>query len=539
MQATNFREQFTDVADACALAQSIVDTVREPILVLDKGLRVIAASSSFYSSFKVRPEDTQGRLLYTLGDGQWDIPKLRVLLEQIIPEHGVMDGYEVEHEFPDRWTAHDDLECPPGGLQGGAEDTILLGIEDVTERRILEREKDELLRQKDVMLEELQHRVANSLQIIAGIILMKAARVESEETRAHLHDAHKRVMSIAAVQAQLHASGIVGPIDVVPYLSKLCGTLATSMISDNRPITIKVVGEGGIANPREAESIGLIATELVMNAIKHAFPTDQSDGRIVIAYDVDGTNWKLSVADNGCGRPDGTFAQTKTGLGTGIVKALAQQLGAEVETLRGPGGHDSLDHPRHVPKQKKSRRVGKSEAFARQPPFGHSRNSPARAGAADAPVRGALPTKAFRAFGTAVAPTTYPRALPGGSMAVILIVEDEAPLLVLAESVLEHAGHDTLSAGSLAQAQAVIHLDADFDLVFTDIGLADQREGGLQVGQSTREARQGTPILYTSGMIITDGMRSLFVTPSEFLPKPYREHELLDAVSRLLAERPQ
>jgi len=333
MQTTNFREQFTDVGDACALAQSIVDTVREPVLVLDKGLRVIAASCSFYTNFKVRPEDTQGRLLYTLGDGQWDIPKLRILLEQIIPEHGVMDGYEVEHAFPELGRRTMVLNARQVVYKAGAQDTILLGIEDVTDRRILEREKDELLRQKDVMLEELQHRVANSLQIIAGIILMKAARVESEETRLHLQDAHKRVMSIAAVQVQLHAAGKVGPVDVVPYLSQLCGILATSMISDSRPITLKVVGEGGMANPREAESIGLIATELVMNAIKHAFPTDQADGRIVIAYDVDGANWKLSVADNGCGRPDGTFAQTKTGLGTGIVKALAQQLGAKVETL--------------------------------------------------------------------------------------------------------------------------------------------------------------------------------------------------------------
>ena len=74
MKPTGFREQFTSIADACALAQAIVDTVREPVLVLDKDLRVIAASRSFYSTFKVMPEDTQGRLLYALGDGQWDIP---------------------------------------------------------------------------------------------------------------------------------------------------------------------------------------------------------------------------------------------------------------------------------------------------------------------------------------------------------------------------------------------------------------------------------------------------------------------------------
>ena len=100
MQGTGFREQFAAIADAWALAQGIVDTVREPVLVLDKDLRVIAASRSFYSAFKVSPEDTNGRLLYALGDGQWDIPKLRVLLDKIIPEQGVMDGYEVEHEFP-------------------------------------------------------------------------------------------------------------------------------------------------------------------------------------------------------------------------------------------------------------------------------------------------------------------------------------------------------------------------------------------------------------------------------------------------------
>lgn len=338
MQKTNFREQFTNIADACALAQSIVDTVREPVIVLDKGLRVIAASRSFYSSFKVRPEDTQGRLLYTLGDGQWDIPKLRVLLEQIIPQHGVMEGYEVEHEFPHVGQRTMYLNARQVFYKEGAETTILLGIEDVTERRILEREKDELLRQKEVMLEELQHRIANSLQIIAGIILMKATRVESEETRAHLRDAHKRVISVAAVQEQLHASGIGGPINMLPYLSRLADTLATSVIGDNRHVTIKVVGEGGTATSREAESLGLIATELVMNSIKHAFPTEKNDGRIVIAYDVDGTNWKLSVADNGSGKPDGVFAQSRTGLGTGIVKALAQQLGAKVETLADSAG---------------------------------------------------------------------------------------------------------------------------------------------------------------------------------------------------------
>lgn len=331
-------QRFTAIEDARAFAQAIVDTVREPVLVLDKELRVIAASRSFYSAFKVRPEDTQGRLLYTLGNGQWDIPKLRVLLEKILPEKGVMEDYEVEHEFPGLGHRTMCLNARQVFYEKGADTTILLGMEDVTERRILEREKDELLRQKDVLLEELQHRIANSLQIIASIILLKARAVQSEETRVHLHDAHKRVMSIAAVQRQLHASKTVGAVEIAPYLSGLSEALATSMIGDDRPILLKVIGQTGSTTSRQAESLGLIVTELVMNALKHAFPDEKTKGQIIVSYETAGTNWKLSVADNGIGKVDGVFAQPKSGLGTGIIKALAQQLDAKVETLAGPEG---------------------------------------------------------------------------------------------------------------------------------------------------------------------------------------------------------
>ena len=91
---------FRKMEDAQTLAQAIVNTIPEPFVVLDDEFRVLAASVSFYKTFKVDPEHTRGRLLYSLGDGQWDIPALRVLLETIIPEHAAMDGFEVEHDFP-------------------------------------------------------------------------------------------------------------------------------------------------------------------------------------------------------------------------------------------------------------------------------------------------------------------------------------------------------------------------------------------------------------------------------------------------------
>jgi chemotaxis protein methyltransferase CheR len=315
--------------------------VREPLLVLDENLRVIAASRAFYARFKVSPENTDGKLLYELGDGQWDIPELHALLEKIIPEKGVMDDYEVAHDFPGIGQRTMLLNARQVFYETDKRTHILLGIEDITQRRVLELEKDKLLQQKDVLLHEMQHRVANSLQIIASIIMMKAKAVDSEEVRHHLQDAHKRVISVAAVQHHLHASVAAGSVDTVevkPYLTTLCDALATSMISEGRSISLNVRGEGGSIKCRDAESLGLITTELVINSLKHAFGEQIKEGQITVAFDVSGTDWKLSITDNGVGRPDGMFAQAKSGLGTGIVTALAKQLDAKLDTVSSPTG---------------------------------------------------------------------------------------------------------------------------------------------------------------------------------------------------------
>src|SRR5437764_3505876 len=98
----------------------------------------------------------------------------------------------------------------------------------------------------------MQHRVANSLQIIASILLLKARTVQSEETRLHLQDAHQRVMSVAAVQLQLQPSKLGDQIEIGPYLSKLCESLASSMITDRRPLSLVVESTAGTASSNEA-----------------------------------------------------------------------------------------------------------------------------------------------------------------------------------------------------------------------------------------------------------------------------------------------
>jgi PAS domain S-box-containing protein len=329
--------------DASSLAQAIVDTIRDPLLVLDQHLCVVTANRACYQTFGMNRQDIQGRPVYELGDGQWNIPELRLLLEDVAPQHGVMDAYEVERDFPGIGRRSMLLNAREVFNQRTRK-LILLTIEDVTDRRATERKASDLLQQKDILLEEMQHRIANSLQIIASILLLKARTVQSQETRLHLRDAHDRVMSVASIQRQLHALGRGEPIELGPYLSRLSDALAATMIGDSRPIIVKVEAGAGTALPGEAMSIGLIITELVINALKHAFPSG-SGGEILIRYAVDGANWRLSVSDNGVGLPQDGQGRGPPGLGTSIVEALAHQLKCHVEiTGRLPGLTVSIVH---------------------------------------------------------------------------------------------------------------------------------------------------------------------------------------------------
>ena len=239
-----------------SLEEAIVDTVREPLVVLDDALRVMFASRSFYGTFNVTPEETKGRLLYELGSCQWDIPSLRTLLEDIVPHHTTIEKYEVEHFFPTIGQRSMLLNARKVFYEGNGRTSLLLAIEDVTERRALEREKDELLHQKEVLLQEMNHRVNSSLQIVASILLLKAQTVQSEETRQHLREAHDRVMAVATVQEQLHASPFGLQIEVKTYLTRLCESLAASMILDGQPVSLTVEAGEGHTTSEQAVSNG-------------------------------------------------------------------------------------------------------------------------------------------------------------------------------------------------------------------------------------------------------------------------------------------
>jgi PAS domain S-box-containing protein len=119
-------------------AESIINTIHEPLIVLNQDLRVVTASRSFYEFFKVNPKETLGQLIYDLGNKQWDIFKLRELLENILPQKTTFDNYEVEHEFATIGRRVMLLNARQIERASGKERMILLAIEDITERKRLE-----------------------------------------------------------------------------------------------------------------------------------------------------------------------------------------------------------------------------------------------------------------------------------------------------------------------------------------------------------------------------------------------------------------
>jgi DNA-binding NtrC family response regulator len=122
-------------------------------------------------------------------------------------------------------------------------------------------------------------------------------------------------------------------------------------------------------------------------------------------------------------------------------------------------------------------------------------------------------------------------------MAVVLIVEDDDPVRVLAESIIQDRGHTTLSASTVEQALALLEGEQTVDLLFTDLGLHDDLEAGLTAAQEAVNRIPGLPVLYTTGQAITDGMRAMFVERSGFIAKPYTLNELNAAIDKLLPGR--
>ena len=281
------------------LAEKIVDTVREPLLVLHQDLRVQSANQAFYDTFDVEPAETEGRMVYDLGHGQWDIPDLRRLLSEILPGNEFFEDFEVRHNFPG---------IGPRVMLLNARrvdhlQLILLAIEDVTERRREEQERE-------ILVSELNHRVKNLFAVVRALATRGDATPSADEYRQVLLG---RLDALARTHDLLFESQWRGA-----ELRSLAGTLRP--LAGDRPEAIEVEGPPVELNARQALSVSLVLHELATNAAKHG-ALSAPEGRVRLW-------WQIEHADEGrvvrlCwqerGGPPVTPPQT-TGFGTELIR---------------------------------------------------------------------------------------------------------------------------------------------------------------------------------------------------------------------------
>jgi two-component sensor histidine kinase len=310
------------------LALAVIASSEAPIVLLDGHLNVIATSGSFRGAYEMDRVGAEGRRVYDLGDGEWDVPQLRSLLDATLLGHAGLEANEMDLERPARDKRHLLLNARRLDFGGDEAVRLLLTISDVTEARAAENLRDDLLREKAILLQELHSPVANGLQIIASVLRQNARNAKPEATRDHLFEAHHRATSMATVQQQLAASGL-GEVHLRAYFTDLCHGLGGSMIRHRDELSLEVHSDDSVIGADVSVSLGLIVTELVINALKHAFPNHRA-GKIIVGYTTKGADWTLSVSDDGVGMPVKPES-AKAGLGASIIEALARQLGADVQ----------------------------------------------------------------------------------------------------------------------------------------------------------------------------------------------------------------
>jgi chemotaxis protein methyltransferase CheR len=312
----------------------LVETIREGLLVLEPDLTIRFANHSFCSTFAVTPEAVIGRKLYEIGNGQWDIPKLRTALETIVSGPTTIEAFEVEHQYPSIGQRVMLLNARRIYRPGNNMKQILLAIEDVTQRVRLEREHAVAHERIGRLMQELTHRVKNSLQSIASMVMIEARSHKSGEGKAALERVSHRISALGQLYSRLSKSDAVEAVDVATYLDDLCHDLIASVNNGAMAISLKTDIESTLLPTDQAIPIGLIVNELVTNAVKYAFPPN-TKGVVLVTFKRDPGRLLLTVADDGKGFDP---QRADSGLGGRLVEGFAQQLGGQIERESGIKG---------------------------------------------------------------------------------------------------------------------------------------------------------------------------------------------------------
>jgi signal transduction histidine kinase/DNA-binding response OmpR family regulator len=363
-------------------AQDVVDTVREPLLILDSSLRVHSANRAFYQTFHVSSEETENRLIYKLGNGQWDIPALRMLLDDIVPKSSVFNDFELEHDFPVIGRRVMLLNARKL-RQGSHAELLVLAMEDVTERRRAEAEvakakeaAETANRTKSLFVANMSHELRTPLNAILGFSDM----LQEEALERDLPEFHADLRKIST--AGQHLLGLINDIldlskieagkmellleafDISSLIAEVASTIEMQVVKNGNTLEIICPPEIGIMRA-DLGKVRQALFNLVSNATKFTH-----GGKIRIEAKrtiMDGDDWiTFCVSDTGIGlsaeqivRLFQSFTQADasttrkfggTGLGLALTRRFCQMMSGDVtvESVLGKGSVFTIKLPATV-----------------------------------------------------------------------------------------------------------------------------------------------------------------------------------------------
>ncbi|UKO95951.1 chemotaxis protein CheB [Nostoc sp. UHCC 0870] len=526
-------------------AQAIVDTMRESLVVLDKDLRVISANQFFYETFQTIPENTENYLIYEIGNGQWNLPLLRSLLEDILPQQTQVQGFEVECNFEEIGHKIMQLNGRKMTTQENRE-MILLLIEDITERKQLEAERTQLLAQeksarnaaevannaKDEFLSILSHELRNPLNALLGWshLLQKhqldeattnqglEAIERSAQAQAHLITDLLDISRISSGRLRLDAE----TIELIPIIESAIEVVRLSAEAKNIQLISRLdpAFRNILGDPTRLQQV---MWNLLSNAIKF---TPQG-GRIDITLDYTDLHAQIQVIDTGKGisadflpyiferfrQADGSRTRSNPGLGLGlsIVRHLVELHGGTIEAAspgEGQGATFTITLPLQITQAEISVPITPVETSLSNPPI--------------------------LSVETSYLSTDEIPSLEGVR---VLIVDDETDIRLLFKIVLEDYGAQVTEATSARDALSKLTDNpGSYDVLLSDIGLPQEDGYALirQVRQLSDEATRKIPAAaltaYAGNVEYEKAVAAGFQT---HLAKPIEPPQLLSVVATL------
>jgi signal transduction histidine kinase/CheY-like chemotaxis protein len=516
-------------------AQDVVDTVREPLLILDRELRVHSANRAFYQTFLVSPEETEHQLVYELGNGQWDIPDLRTLLEDVVPMSSVFNDFQLEHKFPIIGRRVMLLNARKL-RQGSHTELIVLAMEDVTERRRAEGEvakakeaAETANRTKSLFLANMSHELRTPLNAILGFSEM--LQEEAVEKNLPQFDADLQKISMSG----RHLLGLINDIldlskieagkmelyleefDLVALIDEVSSTIRAQSAKNGNAIEVVCAPDLGLMRA-DLSKVRQGLANLLSNAAKFTH-----GGKISVKAErqlMDGSEWiMLRVSDTGIGlspeqivRLFQPFTQADasttrkfggTGLGLALTRRFCQMMGGDVTVHSDPG---------------------KGSVFTIKLPATVSE-----------PVSEATPADVESTGTISAAPADSTDNAPPAQRTCVLVIDDDPLQRDLMQRYLRKEGFTVVTASGGAQGLRLARqlLPAAITL---DVMMPDMDGWSVLTTLKSDLTLRDIPVIMLT--MVDDPVRGFTLGASDYATKPVHRRRLSQILKKYTALRP-